>query len=55
MIPAVALAADEQYDNGFVINTTTRALVTTTTTAAATWQGGFLRDPDGRLVVTGGQ
>jgi hypothetical protein len=47
----MALAANEIQRGGFVVDTTTGMIVTTTTTAGATWQAGFLRDPDGRLVT----
>jgi hypothetical protein len=50
----MALAATEVWRGGFVIDTTTGQVATTTSKAGATWQGGFLRDPDGRLVVTYG-
>lgn len=39
---------------GLVIDRDTRALVTTTDTTNAQWSNGFLRDPDGRLVVVNG-
>jgi hypothetical protein len=54
----VALSGDEVWRGGFVVNATTGAWVVTTSTAGAQWWSGFVRDPDGRLVVTsspGGQ
>jgi hypothetical protein len=51
----MALAANEVMRDGFVRDDDAdRALVTTTTTSGATFRGGFLRDPDGRLVVVSG-
>ena len=50
----MALAANERYENGFVINTDTNSLVTTDDPTGATMQSGLLRDPDGRIVTTGG-
>lgn len=47
----MALAGSEVYRNGFVRDATTLALITTTNQVGATRAGGFLRDPDGRLVV----
>jgi hypothetical protein len=49
------LRPTERWAGGFVVDfsdPTKLQLAVTTTTAGATWQGGFLRDPDGRLVVT---
>jgi hypothetical protein len=48
----VALAASEAWVGGFVVNTTTHLIQTTTSTAGSAWWGGFMRDADGRLVVT---
>lgn len=45
------LNPNERWVEGFVVNTTTGALVTTSSLAGAAWWGGFLRDPDGRLVI----
>lgn len=47
----MALAANEVWRGGFVVDTVTGGIVTTTNTTGAKWWGGFLRDPDGRLVV----
>lgn len=47
----MALAATEVMTGGFVRDTTTSALIVTTDTTNAVISGGFLRDPDGRLVV----
>lgn len=49
----MALGGSEKWAGGFVVDTTTSPpmLVVTTTTTGAVWSGGFLRDPDGRLVV----
>lgn len=47
----MALAANEAWVGGFVVDTSTGVHVMTTAAAGATWQNGFLRDPDGRLVV----
>jgi hypothetical protein len=43
--------ATEEWRSGFVVNKTTGVLIATTDTSGATWWGGFLRDPDGRIVV----
>jgi hypothetical protein len=54
----VALGENEVWRGGFVVDAATGAWVTTTSTTDARWWGGFLRDSDGRLVVTsspGGQ
>jgi hypothetical protein len=50
----VALGPSEAWVGGFVVDTTTGLIATTTSKTGATWQAGFLRDPDGRLVVTYG-
>lgn len=52
----MALTATEQWHGGFVVDTTTAPpmLATTTSKTNARWWGGFLRDADGRLVVTFG-
>lgn len=49
----MARTANEAWHGGFVVNTSTTPakVVVTTSTTGATWQSGFLRDPDGRLVV----
>lgn len=51
----MALASNETWRGGFVVDTSTDPpmLSVTTSKTDATWQDGFLRDPDGRLVVTG--
>lgn len=50
----MALTSNEKWKGGVVVNTSTEPpmIVMVTSTAGATWQGGFLRDPDGRLVVS---
>lgn len=45
------LASSEVYRNGFVRDSVTLAIVTTTNPVGAARAGGFLRDPDGRLIV----
>jgi hypothetical protein len=47
----VALASNEQWVGGFVVDTTTGEPVLTTVQTGAQMWSGFLRDPDGRLVV----
>jgi len=47
----MALGSGEVWRGGFVVNAETGSRVLTTSKTGATWQGGFLRDPDGRLVV----
>lgn len=49
----MALSGTERWDKGFVVSTTTNppALVMTTSLVNAQFSQGFLRDPDGRLVV----
>jgi hypothetical protein len=47
----MALADNEQWKGGFVVNIDTGQIAVTTSTAGSAWQGGFVRDPDGRLVV----
>lgn len=48
----MALAANEVMSGGFVRDATADfALVTTTDQTGARMTAGFLRDPDGRLVV----
>lgn len=49
-----ALAPDERWSGGFVINTTTGRRAVTTDATNAHWSGGHLRDPDGRIVVDNG-
>lgn len=51
----MALASNEKMIAGFVRDTSNgMSLVTTTSTVGAKVQTGFLRDPDGRLVVVSG-
>lgn len=52
----MALADDEHWSNGFVVkgDEGDELLILTTSSVGASWQGGFLRDPDGRLVVAYG-
>lgn len=50
----MALASNERWASGFVVDTDTGAWVTTTNKLNARWWGGFLRDPDGRLVIVYG-
>lgn len=47
----MALLPTESLRNGFVIVTATGALSVTTSKTGATSSGGFLKDPDGRIVV----
>jgi len=47
----MALGPDEVWRGGFVVDQVNGVLIVTTNSAGATWQNGFLRDPDGRLVV----
>lgn len=49
----MSLTATEKWIQGFIRDTTTDppALVMTTTLTGAKMQQGYLRDPDGRLVV----
>jgi hypothetical protein len=47
----MALASNEKMVQGVVVDTATGQPVTTTSTVGAVMSGGFLRDPDGRLVV----
>lgn len=48
----MALGPNEKIIAGFVRDTSQQnALVMTTSTVGATFKGGWLRDPDGRLVV----
>jgi hypothetical protein len=47
----MALLGSEALQGGFVIDKATGMPVFTTVTAGAQMQGGYLRDPDGRLVV----
>lgn len=48
----MALAANEVWISGFVRDTNSElALVVTTDATGAEMDSGFLRDPDGRLVV----
>jgi hypothetical protein len=48
----MALLPTETWRGGFVVDTTTGKYAITTSLTNAVWWGGFLRDPDGRLVVT---
>lgn len=48
----MALTGTEAWRGGFVVDTATNQIVTTINTVGAAYKGGFLRDPDGRLVVT---
>lgn len=48
----MALAANETWRGGFVVNTLTGVPSFTYQSAGATAQGGFMRDPDGRLVIS---
>jgi hypothetical protein len=48
----MALAGTESWVGGFVVVTATGQLSLTTSTSGAAWWGGFMRDPDGRLVVS---
>lgn len=47
----MALAASEEWRGGFVVDKTTGQIITSNVLTNAQWSGGFLRDPDGRLVV----
>jgi hypothetical protein len=47
----MALSGTEVWKGGFVVDSTSGALVVTTNATGAVWRGGYLRDPDGRLVV----
>lgn len=47
----MALSSSEKWQGGFVVNVVTLHLAVTMQSAGAQWSGGFLRDPDGRLVV----
>jgi hypothetical protein len=49
----MALGPNEQWRGGFVVDTSTTParMVITYSLVNAQWQSGFLRDPDGRLVV----
>lgn len=49
----MALLANESFTRGFVFNQD-GAVVTTTSQVSAAFIAGFLRDPDGRLVVQSG-
>lgn len=52
----MALASNEAWRSGFVVvldgSGNPIQYATTYDKTGAHWQGGFLRDPDGRLVVT---
>lgn len=45
----MSLSSSESFSRGFARTAT--GLAATTSTVGATMQSGFLRDPDGRLVV----
>jgi hypothetical protein len=47
----MALSANEQWKGGFVVDTATGYLIVTSSQSGAAMSGGYLRDPDGRLVV----
>lgn len=47
----MALLPSEVFSRGFVLDSTTKLPVVVTSRTGATWQRGFLRDLDGRLVV----
>lgn len=47
----MALAANEKWEVGFVVDRTTLRPVVTFNKQNARWETGYLRDPDGRLVV----
>lgn len=47
----MALNANEVWYDGFICDINTDSIVVTTNTVGAKWEAGFLRDPDGRLVV----
>jgi hypothetical protein len=49
----VSLLSTEEWRGGFVVDTSTDPPMLSVTTLAtdAIWWGGFVRDPDGRLVV----
>jgi len=47
----MALTANETYRGGFIRLLSDGSLAVTTNTAGAVSKNGFLRDPDGRLVV----
>lgn len=49
----MALTGEEHWDDGFVVDDAGAWVVTYNLTGAA-WWAGFLRDPDGRLVIAGG-
>lgn len=48
----MALQTYELWRRGFVCHATTGALILTRLSAGAVTSGGFLRDADGRLVVS---
>lgn len=48
----MALSSTEKWVNGFVVDTSTGFLSLSMVTTGAKFDGGFLRDSDGRLVVT---
>lgn len=47
----MALLGSEAWRGGFIVDTTSGRPVITTDQTNAQMSGGFLRDPDGRLVV----
>jgi hypothetical protein len=48
------LSSSEVWRSGFVTDAVTRCLVTTFNATGAVMTAGFLRDPDGRLVLVRG-
>lgn len=54
----MALASNERWESGLVVvldsSGNVAALSVTTDSSEAQWRSGFLRDPDGRLVVSSG-
>lgn len=51
----MALTGTEHWSRGFVwTNSSEAVLASTATVAGSTWQEGFLRDADGRLVTSAG-
>jgi hypothetical protein len=47
----MALASNERWAGGFVVDSDGSLIVVANVSATAMW-GGFLRDLDGRLVIT---
>jgi hypothetical protein len=48
----MALSGSEVWRRGFVVDAATDTIVTVTDPTGTFWWGGFVRDPDGRLLVT---